>query len=33
MLIFICDDSRADQLRLVKNINSYAREIHASVTV
>ena len=33
MLIFICDDSRADQLRLVKNINSYARETHASVSV
>ena len=26
MLIYICDDSRADQLRLVHNIESYARK-------
>lgn len=26
MLIYICDDSRADQLRLVHNIESYAKE-------
>lgn len=33
MLIFICDDSKADQLRLLRNINNYAAELHASVTV
>lgn len=33
MLIFICDDSRADQLRLVRNINNYAKEMRASVTL
>lgn len=33
MLIFICDDSKADQLRLARNINNYAMELHASVTV
>lgn len=33
MLIYICDDSRADQLRLVHNIESYAKEKGASVTV
>lgn len=33
MLIYICDDSRADQLRLVHNIESYAREKGAAVTV
>lgn len=26
MLIYICDDSRADQLRLVHNIESYAKQ-------
>lgn len=33
MLIYICDDSRADQLRLVHNIESYAKEKGAAVTV
>ena len=33
MLIYICDDSRADQLRLVHNVESYAREKGAVVTV
>ena len=33
MLIFICDDSKADQLRLVRNINNYAKELQASVTI
>ena len=33
MLIYICDDSRADQLRLVHNIESYAKEMGAAVTV
>ena len=31
MLIYICDDSRADQLRLVHNIESYAKEKGAAV--
>lgn len=33
MLIYICDDSKADQLRLVHNINNFAKETHAAVTI
>lgn len=33
MLIYICDDSKADQLRLIRNINNYAKELQASVTI
>lgn len=30
MLIYICDDSRADQLRLVHNIESYRKRARRS---
>lgn len=32
MLIYVCDDSKADQLRLIRNINSYSEELGASVS-
>lgn len=32
MLIYVCDDSKADQMRLIRNITGYSQELGASVS-